>query len=111
MDKLTQELHTAESEILDRLVGVAQNVVILMEVKLRKLREAAGRSPVDSTRHTDLEERTTAVDLCRSFYMQLADEYPEIWDEKLIPAGDDRDELAAELRERVKAAVKKVWTI
>jgi len=102
-------LTDAESDVLDKLTGTLENLQFKIELRLRKLRIAAGRSPGDGTRHCYLDERAFAAEI-EGELVRMLDAYPDQWRWQCLLnwaeaiSLDDVDELA----ERVDLTLRKI---
>lgn len=108
--KRATTLDAAEQKNIERLSVVLENAIAILEIKLRKLRMEAGKSP-DYTREATHHERYTAMIVAQQAHAFLG-EYPEAWDSSAIGETDiDSEQLEHDLRGRVRAALARVWSI
>lgn len=106
-------LDKAEHLVLDRLCGVVDNIQVLLDLKLRSLTMEAGLPPDQPSKTSDGQnERVSAIALIAMLQRNLADNYPEPWDE--IALGDavqtfEKEQLLFDLRQRVRAALARAF--
>ena len=106
-------LDKSERLVLDRLCGALVNMQVLLDLKKRALKMEAGLPPDEpSTTCDGQNERVAALALIAMLQRNLADNYPEPWDE--IALGDavqtfEKEQLLFDLRQRVRAALARAF--
>ena len=111
-------LADAETEILEKLCGVMQNLQTLLGTKLQTMRVQSGNDPNrDSHRSEHLPEKDAALALVHWLHNGIG-EYPSCWDDLAIERrlkqsqyAHGEEQLVADLRRRVRSVVAYSWRV